>query len=74
MAHAAIMKIEMDEKSTCEKISKLMQEAISLFKFCRGYDDPMYEKVTLMYQSGYDSHARDYKPLLVEKIMKEIPL
>ena len=72
MAHAAVMKVESDE-ATCDKLSKLMREAIDLFKLC-GTDDAMYDKVLLMFESGYNMHAQDYKPLLVDKIMKEIQI
>lgn len=73
MAHAAVMKVESDEHSTCDKMSKLMQESINLFRVC-GTDDPMYDKVVQLFESGYHTHARDYKPLLVDKILKEIQM
>ena len=71
MAHAALMKVEGDESATCDKVSKLLQESMSLFHSSDSQEDSRYQKVKNMYESGYNMHAQDYTPMLLNKIYTE---
>ena len=74
LAYSAVMKVETDDTATCDKMSKWMQEAIDLFKMTGTRNDKMLDRVTMLYDSGYHMHAKDYQPILSAKICSEIKL